>query len=146
VFSAREPNPDFNGLPYRDRHTDYKIFTADGKQLFETVRNDDHRLVGSPRKVELPVGTYRVLARANGYGLVTVPVVIQPHQVTAVHLEGSYWWSRASGIFEDDPVRLPSGEIAGWRGRQVAKPRKSWRAATKRQRSEFRKTDVERRA
>ncbi len=62
-----------------------------------------------------PAGTYRVLARANGYGLAPVPVAIRPGQVTTLHLEGSVWWPVKSPIFNSNPVRLPGGEIIGWR-------------------------------
>jgi hypothetical protein len=115
VFSALEPTANFNSSPYRRRHTDYRVFSADGKQLIQAVRNDTGKLLEGPERVGLPAGTYQVIARANGYGDVAVPVVIKPNQVTTVHLEGSTWWPRGSGILEANPVRLPSGEIVGWR-------------------------------
>ena len=104
-----------NRTPYRRRYTDYRIFNADGKDLVQVVENNHDTLLNSPPPVALPPGSYRVVARANGYGSVTVPVVIKPAQLTTVHLEGSVWWPRGSPIFNSDPVRLPKGEIAGWR-------------------------------
>jgi hypothetical protein len=115
VFSAFDPAPDLNRSPYRRRFTDYRIFSADGEHLIQTVQNDRETLLNTPPAVELAAGSYRVVARANGYGSVTVPVVIKPAQLTTVHLEGSVWWPRSSPIFASNPVRLPKGEIAGWR-------------------------------
>jgi hypothetical protein len=121
VFSALDPAPDFNSSPYHRRHIDYRVLSADGKQVIQTVHNDTGKLLEGPARVELRAGTYHVLARANGYGTVAVPVVIKPNQVTTVHLEGSTWWPRGSGIIEANPVRLPSGAIVGWRA-DLAQP------------------------
>jgi hypothetical protein len=114
VFSAFEQGADFNSQLYRQHHTDYRIFLTDGKQL-QWVRNDTGTLVAAPRRVELPVGAYHVIARANGYGEVTVPVVIRANQTTTVHLEGSASWPDRRQLAASNPVRLPDGEIAGWR-------------------------------
>src|SRR5271157_1984636 len=89
VFSAFDPTPSFNGNPYRSYSTDYRVLSSDGNQLLKEVQNNSGKLLDGPKRVQLPAGTYRVLARANGYGVVTVPVVIRPGQVTTVHLEGS---------------------------------------------------------
>jgi hypothetical protein len=115
VFSAFTPEPDINNSPYRRRYSDYRVLTADGRQQVQTVHNDRGVQVGGPQKVTLPAGEYRVEARANGYGQVMVPVVIRTGEITTVHLEGSVWWPRSSPIFASNPVRLPGGEIAGWR-------------------------------
>src|SRR5262249_40931277 len=74
VFSAFDPAPDFNGLPYRPRYSSYTIFTADGR-LVQTVTNRNLQRE-SPETIDLPAGAYRLQARANGYGMITVPVVI----------------------------------------------------------------------
>jgi hypothetical protein len=115
VFSAFETTADFNRSPYRRQYTDYRVESADGTRLIRTVHNDNGLLFEGPKKIELPVGNYRVLARANGYGCVTVPVVVRSGQTTSVHLEGSAWWPKSSTIFQSNPVRLPSGQIVGWR-------------------------------
>ena len=120
IFSAFSSTPDFDASPYRREYTDYRIFSADGKRLIQAVHNDNAKLMEGPRKVLLPVGSYRVVARANGYGPLAVPVAIRPNEVTAVHLEGSVWWPRSSGIADSNPVRLPGGEIAGWRASAAA--------------------------
>lgn len=114
VFSAFDTSANFNTTPYRQRHTDYELYSADGKERIHTVRNDTGKLLDGPVAVSLPAGKYQVVARANGYGKVTVPVLIQANQTTAVHLEGNYWWPRNSAIFDSNPVRLPSGQIVGW--------------------------------
>ena len=114
VFSAFEQSADFNSQLYRRHYTDYRIRSADGKPL-QTVRNDGGALAEGPKRVQLPVGTYRVVARANGYGEVTVPVLIRADQVTTVHLEGSSSWPNRKQLAGSNPVRLPDGEIAGWR-------------------------------
>ena len=61
----------------------------------------------------LPAGQYRITARANGYGYVTVPVVIAANRNTIVHLETD---SPNSAAFnQTNAVRLPGGEIVGWK-------------------------------
>ena len=87
VFSAYDQNAHLNGLPYRRVHSDYTILTADSR-LLQTVHNDNGTSVEGPKDVLLPAGWYQVVARANGYGAVTVPVVICSNQTTTVHLEG----------------------------------------------------------
>jgi hypothetical protein len=114
VFSAFDSQADFNDLPYLRHYTDYKI-TDSGGNLLQTVHNDDHNWLEGPKRVQLPVGAYSAVARANGYGVVTVPVIIRPDQVTTVHLEGSPSWQNRSQMSQSKPVRLPGGEIAGWR-------------------------------
>jgi hypothetical protein len=73
VFSAYDQGAHFNDLPYRRVHSDYRILTTDGK-LLQNVHNDNGRSAGGPKEVLLPAGQYQVVARANGYGAVTVPV------------------------------------------------------------------------
>jgi hypothetical protein len=124
VFSAFEQGADFNSQLYRRHYTDYRILSADGKRL-QTVRNDSGSLVETPQQVQLPVGTYRVVARANGYGEVTIPVVIRADQVTTVHLEGSPSWPNRRQLAGSNPVRLPDGEIAGWRAGNASGDRPS---------------------
>lgn len=85
VFSACDPTAHFNSLPYTRFYTDYRIFSKDGT-LLQAVRNNPSPSVPGPAKVGLPPGEYRVVARANGYGEVTVPVIIAAGQVTTVHL------------------------------------------------------------
>ena len=119
VFSAHDPQADFNARsPYRREYTDYKICSETGQFLLE-VRNDNGQLLEGPAEVALHPGVYRILAHANGYGLVTVPVVIVANEVTTVHLEGDAYWPDKKALIQSNPVRLPSGEIAGWRAPAV---------------------------
>ena len=114
VYSAYEQGAEFNSPYYRRQHSDYQIFSADGK-LLQAVHNDSGTLLITPKRIELPVGTYRIVAQANSYGRVTVPVVIGAQQVTPVHLEGNPHWPNRPELAKSNPVRLPDGEIAGWR-------------------------------
>jgi hypothetical protein len=113
VFSAFDTHGDFNDLPYLRHYTDYRITSEDGT-LHQTVHNNEGLSVEGPKSLELPAGTYRVMAQANGYGMVTVPVVIRANQVTTVHLEGGASWPNNAALLGSNPVRLPDGEIAGW--------------------------------
>jgi hypothetical protein len=114
VYSAYEQGAEFNSPYYRRQFTDYEILSTEGK-LLQSVHNDSGTLVEAPKRVPLPVGNYRIVARANSYREVIVPVVIVAHQVTTVHLEGSPAWPNRRELAKSNPVRLPDGEIAGWR-------------------------------
>ena len=54
-----------------------------------------------------------MVARANGYGTVTVAVVVAANRVTTVHLEGGS--SDETADNQNDTVRLPDGNMVGWR-------------------------------
>jgi hypothetical protein len=122
VYSAYEQGAEFNGPCYRRQFTDYKILSADGK-LLRPVHNDSGTLVEAPKRVQLPVGTYQIIARVNSYRRVTVPVVIRADLVTTVHLEGSPGWPNGRKLAQSNPVRLPDGEIAGWRASPSSSPK-----------------------
>jgi hypothetical protein len=114
VFSAFDPNAHFNSLPYRMFYTDYRVFSEDGR-LLQKVKNDNGASSEGPKTVTLPAGSYRVIARASGYGTVTVPVIIASSRTTTVHLEGDGAWKNEAAMAHANPVRLPDGRIAGWR-------------------------------
>ena len=114
VYSAYEQGAYFNSPYYRRQFTDYKILSTEG-ELVQSVHNDTGTLVEAPKRVQLPVGIYRVVARANGYGKAIIPVAIRANLVTKVHLEGNPAWPDGREIAKSNPVRLPHGEIAGWR-------------------------------
>jgi hypothetical protein len=97
VFSAFDPHAHFNDLPYLRHYTDYKITYQDGK-LVQTVHNATATSLEGPKRLQLPVGAYRIVARANGYGVVTVPVIIRADQVTTVHLEGGVVRPRGAAL------------------------------------------------
>lgn len=112
VFSAFDIHAYFNNRPYQRLYSDYKILSDDGAPL-QVIHNNVMGASGGPKPVTLSRGHYRVIARANGYGWVTVPVVIRPNDVTIVHLEGgSASWP--SGRLATNGVRFPDGRIAGW--------------------------------
>jgi hypothetical protein len=115
VYSAYEANADFNSRdPYRPEYSDYRILTTDGK-LLQRVRNNSGTILQGPVSVELPPGKYHVIARANGYGYVTVPVIIEAQRSTVLHLEGGGSRLDKSAIGQTNAVRLRDGQIVGWR-------------------------------
>jgi hypothetical protein len=118
VYSALENEPQFDARPYHRRYSDYRIQNSKGEEL-RRIHNDNDTILDGPARVELPPGSYRVIARANGYGLIAIPVLICPSQVTTIHLEGSATWRNRKLLEESNPVRLPGGEIAGWRATYV---------------------------
>src|SRR5580698_2621656 len=98
VYSAPEVNADFNSRdPHRPQYSDYQILTADGK-LQQQVHNSSGTILQRPKQVDLPVGKYRVVAEANGYGFVTVPVTIEGGRDTMLHLEGGFKWPNQSAF------------------------------------------------
>jgi hypothetical protein len=115
VYSAFRRNADFNSRdPYRQEYSDYKIFGTDGK-LLQRVHNNSGTILQDPMPVELPLGKYQVIARANGYEFVTVPVIIEAQQNTVLHLEGGGFWPDESAFNKTNAVRLPDGLIIGWK-------------------------------
>ncbi len=115
VYTAYDVNaPGIGDYEHRRHYTDYKILTQDGK-LLRTVHNDVGSVARQVARVDLPEGTYHVVAKANGFGTVTIPVVIAAHQLTVVHLEGGAAWPEMSAENRANAVRLPDGEIVGWR-------------------------------
>ena len=115
VYSAYDAGANFNARdPYRPIHSDYKIFSLDGS-LLRAVHNDSGTILQDAVPVELPTGKYRVVANANGYGHVTIPVVIEARQTTVLHLEGGGSWPNEAEFNQTNAVRLPDGQIVGWR-------------------------------
>jgi hypothetical protein len=118
VFSAFERNAPLPPSPdYRKRYSNYSILGADGR-LIQQVSNDTGAAVGMPVEVKLAPGAYRVVAPANGYGVVTVPVVIAANRTTTVHLEGGT--IRSVDLAGAAAVRLPDGQVVGWRAQDSA--------------------------
>ena len=118
VYSSYSVNANLNSPdPNRAEYSRYKILTADGNFL-KLIHNDTGTVAQAPLPVTLPAGKYRVLARANGYGYVTVPVVVSAQQTTVVHLEGGDVWPDTSAFNQSNAVRLPDDQIIGWRAMQ----------------------------
>jgi len=76
-----------------------------------------------PMTVPLPQGRYVVYARAEGYGRVTVPILIAASRTTVVFLEGK-GLPEAPELPEAEVVRLPDGRPVGRRAMQPAPPKK----------------------
>jgi hypothetical protein len=123
VYSARDPKSDILDLPYLCPHSDYAIYSSTGS-LVQKVHNSTDAVIERPANVPLPEGSYRVEARVKGGQKVIIPVVIQPARVTAVHLETGVSVQNDVALVQSNPVRLPTGEIVGWRaeGEAPSKP------------------------
>lgn len=115
VYSAYDVGANWNARdPRRPVYSDYKIFSRDGN-LLRAVHNDSGTMLQNAVPVELPAGKYRVVASANGYGRVTIPVVIEVNQTTILHLEGGGSWPNEAEFNQTNAVCLPDGQIIGWK-------------------------------
>jgi hypothetical protein len=86
VYTAPDPHAHFEGASYHMYYSDYEVRSENGT-LIKKVHNDSGTVIEGPVEVKLAAGKYRVHARANGHGWVTVPVVVEPGKVTTVHLD-----------------------------------------------------------
>lgn len=120
VYSAFDNRAVSTGDVDRRRLSDYRIYSADGR-LLQKVHNDSGIMWSGPKEVRLSPGNYRVAARANGFGLVTVPVLIAANRTTAVHLEGGGSWPGRPATAAE-AVRLPDGQVVGWRAETANGP------------------------
>lgn len=93
-------------------HTDYGIYDAAGKRV-RSVRNAARFHDLTPALVTLPAAIYNVVAWADGYELVKVPVVIKAGQLTEVNLEADRKPSIPATV-AGDVVRMDNGRIVGW--------------------------------
>ncbi len=115
VFSAYKVGMADPGAPFGvQQHSDYQLRSEDGHPLREVVNGTGYQN-RDPLPIHLPPGRYQVIAQSNGYGLVTVPVIIAARQTTTVHLEGGGPRSDQAGLNAADSVRLPNGQIVGWK-------------------------------
>ena len=94
------------------QHTDYAIYTAEGK-LFEHVDNNIGHYAASPRLISLPAGNYTVRARETEGLLVNIPVVIERDRTTKVHLDEK--WKLPADTQKTEVVSAPGGYPVGWR-------------------------------
>jgi hypothetical protein len=107
VYSAWSSLGD--SVAHRSRYT---IRADDGKFSKEVVNHVDTFDEG-PVRVSLAPGAYHLTARAQRYGSVLVPVVIQEGKTTYVHLDGAP--HSDTGLSEgSDVIKLPDGQIVGW--------------------------------
>ncbi len=115
VYSAYDVGADWNARdPRRPVYSDYKILSREGT-LLRAVHNDSGTMLQDAVPVALPAGKYRVVASANGYRRVTIPVVIEAYQTTVLHLEGGGSWPKEAEFNQTNAVCLPDGQIIGWR-------------------------------
>ncbi len=112
VYTATETHADGDNTFYYP-HTSYHVLTPDGKQ-FKWVQNHIGTMDELPTVVKLPAGNYKILAQAEGFGRVTVPVVIKSENLTEVNLET---WGRKKVTIPNPAavVQLPNGYVVGWR-------------------------------
>lgn len=116
VFTTTEARKDGEDTYYP--HSGYHIYTASGVR-WKYVPNRIDVTDESPMVVVIPVGNYKVVARADGYGRITVPIVINGGMLTEVNLET--WNRRKTSVSNEAAVvQLPNGYAVGWR----AEPRK----------------------
>ena len=115
VYSAYEVNADFSSRDTRrPEYSAYRILSTDGR-LQQVVHNNTDTMLQRPKQVALPAGNYRVVAEANGYGVVTVPITIAAGEMTFVHLQGGVAWPDHPAFDQSNAVRLPDGEVVGWK-------------------------------
>jgi hypothetical protein len=94
-------------------HSDYTIYGTDGK-VVRKVRNAREPNDAKPTVVALAPGSYLVKADDRDYGSVTVPIVIQPGELTTVNLErGKNPVINAAN--KGDLVLLHGYRVVGWR-------------------------------
>jgi hypothetical protein len=110
VFTETDEFEVDHDVPYFP-HRDYQIYTADGKRL-QRVWNAQNHEDETPTIVSLPAGRYEVRADAEFYGLVRVPVLIKPNQLTKVILQPG--WKPQLTASANEVVSLPKGYAVGW--------------------------------
>lgn len=114
VYTATEDHND-GGVHYFP-HTSYTVYSEDGKTVVKNVANAISSHDEDPSLIQLPAGKYVVLAEAAHRGMVKVAVIIEPGQLTDVRLEYD-WNHRMPPGNAADWVRLPNGQIVGWRAK-----------------------------
>ncbi|HVM60961.1 MAG TPA: hypothetical protein VMV72_08845 [Verrucomicrobiae bacterium] len=102
-------------------HTDYGVYDTKGTRV-RSVRNAASYHDLAPALVSLPAGRYDVVAWADGYELVKVPVVIRTGQLTEVNLEADRK-PDVTATTEDSVVRMDDGRIVGWSATGAVAPR-----------------------
>jgi hypothetical protein len=112
VYTATEDHDD--GDVHYFPHTSYTVYSEDGKSVVKKVANAIGIHDEDPALVDIPAGTYTVLAESEYYGMVKVGVVIEPGKLTTVNLEYNNRLPSDLSKSSADVVRLPNGSIVGW--------------------------------
>jgi hypothetical protein len=115
-------NNDFgkNDFLYEPAHSDYTVCTRDGKVL-QRVHNARNPNDPEPAMVPLPPGNYEVKANARGFGVVTVPVVIETGKLTMVNLQRGEN-PVVESVARTNAVLLGGYRVVGWRAKSSAWP------------------------
>ena len=107
-----DQNQGGDGDPVWYQHTDYRIYTLEGK-LVKRVDNTVGHYAEAPRLVALPAGRYLVKAQARDYSWVELPVTIERGRTTRVHLDDD--WKLPTDTPKQKLVSMPNGRPVGWR-------------------------------
>ncbi len=99
--------------PDTSLHSDYTILSSDGA-VYRKVRNWQSKVLREPASISLPPGRYTVEADSAEHGKVQVPVLIEAHRTTTIHLDGEPEHD-FSGVAKSELVSLPNGYVVGWR-------------------------------
>jgi hypothetical protein len=117
VFSATEQFRSGSDIYYYP-HTSYSIYDRAGKRV-KSVPNRVGMTDQTPEVVRIPPGDYVVIALAEGFGRVRIPVVVKPGRLTEVRLERS--WKPPMDTPASDLVTFPDGQPIGWKAGLEAK-------------------------
>jgi hypothetical protein len=94
-------------------HTPYWVYSTNGTKV-RAVQNHVGETDSAPMRILLPAGEYHVIARAERYGLVTIPTIIEGNRLTQIFLDGA----GLPGAKAEAPsklVFLPGGPAIGFR-------------------------------
>jgi hypothetical protein len=115
VYTATEQHND--GDTYYYPHAEYFVYSPDNK-LVKRVANAISIHDEEPELVELPAGTYIVLAPSESYGMVRVKAIVQPGEQTTVNLEYQTLPAHLTSTEAGNLVRLPNGSVVGTRANE----------------------------
>ncbi len=110
VFTATERHRDGDNTYYYP-HSAYLICDTHGVKI-RSVINHIGTMDETPTFVPLTPGRYVIVAQADGYGRVRIPVVVRPGRATVIHLERD--WQPPRDARASDIVRMPDGQPIGW--------------------------------
>lgn len=116
VFTVTERHQDGDNTYYYP-HTSYLVYNEQGKKV-RFVPNHVGTMDEKPSLVLLPSGEYIVVAEAEGYGRVRIPVVVKPSRTTVLHLERG--WEPPAYAKSSELARMPDGQAIGWRSAAAA--------------------------
>ena len=97
-------------------HKGYLVYNEAGQRV-KYVRNHLGITDETPSLANLAPGSYVVVAEAEGYGQVRIPVVVKANRTTVVHLERG--WKAPEDAQASDLVQMPDGQPIGWRSETV---------------------------